>query len=379
MFVFVLIGWANLILKAQKVLEVKDLCYTEEYVARVRVTKTVNIESLSFMDKLKFVQKEYVQTHHEYLNEDGFITHDIGYVSSKNMYPNWYTPPVLTRIDQNGIKSFFDETDPNLPDGWAGSVFFDTTIGEYKTDPQTGDKYFEQEYTARAGSSYLKQDSIVKSVGLFNGNVYKYPDGATLNAFGALGYTILVEGDILTVKDSADIFIWQDAPEKIFLHQKINGTNPIETTKMYYSYHEEYADYFVSKVFTVTPGVFDNGDCYDVVTKTTYTYTKNCGQGNGKVKSKMTRHLSGNSNSEHEGLLSVYPNPASGKLHLTIPVSSFASVLKVTDLSGNILLQRKIAAWADSYELNMDNFVNGIYLLKVQQQNNFFSLKFIKQ
>lgn len=83
--------------------------------------------------------------------------------------------------------------------------------------------------------------------------------------------------------------------------------------------------------------------------------------------------MSINETKENVQLL-VFPNPSSGKF--IIDVSSFQTkntLLEVTDMTGKIILKRLVDGPLD--ELDLSGFGEGIYLLRIHQDNQIFTQK----
>jgi hypothetical protein len=76
--------------------------------------------------------------------------------------------------------------------------------------------------------------------------------------------------------------------------------------------------------------------------------------------------------------ISVYPNPATDVLNININNSSFKnSEVVVYNISGVEVLKTNMAN--SSAQLNIENLSNGVYLVKVTNQNGFNkTVKFVK-
>jgi hypothetical protein len=65
--------------------------------------------------------------------------------------------------------------------------------------------------------------------------------------------------------------------------------------------------------------------------------------------------------------LSVFPNPSNDYINLNLQGYEGASVLKIVDVLGNVVLEEKVTS---SKKINVSNFKNGVYILTVQGTNN---------
>jgi hypothetical protein len=372
LFLFVTICCALNAQSSSSLQNITNICYDEEYTERIRVTGELNSSTLTILDKLKFINKKYEQKHHEYLNASGYATHDRAFMAHENMFPKWYSPPMLIRNDESGITSYFSTTNEYLPDGWTGGVFSETEHGAYISDGETGHKYYQEDYSTLANHYYVAHDTLVKSIGFLYQFVFKSPDAMDLIQMGNEGYQTSTVGDIITAQNESTILLW-DLGQMAFVTQLIEGNRAVKTTKSYFTYYEAYDDYLLSKTITVVPETFENGDCYETVSETIYTdYSSGCNDSSALIKSneESSNTVSG---------LSLHPNPASNSLIIQIPLRDRPSDIKLSDLSGKVIVQRRIQANSTQYELNISNLPMGIYIVKMQQGGEIFSSKFIKQ
>lgn len=370
---FLIVYFLSLVMYAQKE-TFESVCYTKEHKESIRVTSELDISTLSFLDKLKFVEKEYIEVHETYINDEGYVAQDITTKSHMNMYPEWYAPPSRIRIDQEGIKTYVSNTHPLLPQNWEEDYLIDPFYGEYLTDAETGEKYLFQAYTDIDLEHYQLMNSVMQSSGGVENLTYKIPDATQLNNFRQEGYSVIEENGTTTVKDDTKILIWKDG-EKAVIVQVIEGDILQNTQKMYYEYVDEYDDYLITKMTTNTPSVFDNGDCYEMVTETIFSkYANSCESKDEKAKPQEQASLV---LSQED--LAIHPNPASDMLNIVIPNSNQPSILTIVDISGSVLLQRTLNNKISNYEVKVNAFPSGMYMLKVQQGAQIYSSKFVKK
>jgi len=88
--------------------------------------------------------------------------------------------------------------------------------------------------------------------------------------------------------------------------------------------------------------------------------------------------LTGIENTEHQGV-SIYPNPTTGKIVLLFsPDFGNRKLISVSNLMGITLFS--IAVYSDSqYELNLSDYHQGIYFLKIQNAEKTFIFKVVKE
>src|SRR5690606_12669216 len=99
---------------------VDNLCYTESFIEKIKVSTQINISSLTLQDKLRFTEKTFVKDHHEYVKTGNYPVHDIKYLHWSKIFPQWYSIADLIRIDESGTRSFFVSDNQYLPGGWSG-------------------------------------------------------------------------------------------------------------------------------------------------------------------------------------------------------------------------------------------------------------------
>ena len=78
------------------------------------------------------------------------------------------------------------------------------------------------------------------------------------------------------------------------------------------------------------------------------------------------------------GTLSVYPNPASEKVKITLPDNKGGYTLALFDLNGNRILTRHITGGESEYTLNVKSLASGAYILSVFNDEHVYTGKVIK-
>jgi hypothetical protein len=73
-----------------------------------------------------------------------------------------------------------------------------------------------------------------------------------------------------------------------------------------------------------------------------------------------------------ELICNIYPNPTNGLVYIDIPNQAIQSI-KVYDLQGQ-LIKETIES-----PINLSNYANGTYFIKVQAKQGIYSYKIIKQ
>lgn len=75
---------------------------------------------------------------------------------------------------------------------------------------------------------------------------------------------------------------------------------------------------------------------------------------------------------------SLFPNPAKSELTITSKVNNLPTALEIYDISGRFIKAKKTST-IDDLNINVSNLSNGLYFIKIKQDNTYISLKFIKE
>jgi len=98
---------------------------------------------------------------------------------------------------------------------------------------------------------------------------------------------------------------------------------------------------------------------------------------NGSLVGKFSKFISGNplSISEINNYpVSIYPNPTKDVMFVKTPLDAS---IKVVDINGKEI--QSLTAKTLNTEINMSNFVKGIYFVEVKTANSFITEKIIKE
>ncbi len=86
---------------------------------------------------------------------------------------------------------------------------------------------------------------------------------------------------------------------------------------------------------------------------------------------------------EEENLLSLhlYPNPNTGEFTLELPIVATEKMkLRVTDLTGRVLMEKQAAIGSPTQQLEMNQIANGLYFIQVVQEGRVIGVeRFVKQ
>ncbi len=353
---------------------VDNLCHDEEFTERISVVTDFESSTLTILDKLKFRKKKYVKKHHEYFAAVDYATHDMHFVSHENMFPEWYSHPSTIRSDETGTKSFFTSQYENLPDGWTGGIKSETEHGEYIDNTRTGEKYLSQPYSQKATEAYQSWNQKVLSEGFLTKYTFYYPSNSDLEAMQSEGFDVSSTEGIIAAKNTSIIMVW-DVVKKVFIRQFLESNTLVKTVKTFYQYNEEFNTNLIFSVVTITPGTFENGDCYETISYTRYSnYSDRCDDRYSDSRSDKSENEISQSDA-----LKVYPNPANDIINITVPPTKLKTSLQISNVNGEILVQRQIVDGLSSLSLDIGEFPSGIYSITCIQGKDNYTSKFVKQ
>lgn len=124
---------------------VENLCYTESFSEKIKVSRDINLTTLTLTDKLRFVEKSYVKHHHEFLKEGKLPVHEVTWRQWEKLFPKWYKVADKIRIDESGIRSFFTSKNEYLPGGWSGYTYTTEEHGFYGSGDMPGGTFLSPE------------------------------------------------------------------------------------------------------------------------------------------------------------------------------------------------------------------------------------------
>lgn len=339
------------------------LCHDTEFQESIRVSSFINTETLNITDKLRFTKRKYLNKHYSYINSRGFASNETSFVGHENMFDKWFIHPIKIETDELGIKTYLDPK----------SSLVKTDKYGITTDTRLGYTYSYKAHSKKWNLYYEIHNKLVNTIGYLYKYVFAPPNTETIKTLKDQKYTITSSKNITTAQNVSEKIIW-DTELKMYAIQYYNNGKVVKTVKNYYTYYSEFNEYLLSKVESITPEVFSNGDCYELVNETFYNnYSSNCTT-NIKNRSIEKQILS-----DTDEQLLLTPNPALDEINITIPKSEFDAILKISDLNGNILLSRKIKAKDRSCKTDISNFPAGMYIVSINQENNQISSKLVKQ
>ena len=118
-----------------------------------------------------------------------------------------------------------------------------------------------------------------------------------------------------------------------------------------------------------------------LTTGTTYDFyiQGDCGGENISDWSNVFTHTMGTIGiSEFNGQLQIFPNPTNGKIEIRNVQMSGNTEVQVFDIFGNILINNKISANSSQITLNLSDFANGTYIIRVNDGTNIWNGKVVK-
>jgi len=344
---------------------VDNLCFTITSREHIRVGYEVNTNTLTTIDKLKFINKEVTQNTHEYIS-NGSVTKDLHFVSHTNMYPKWYNRAYLIRTNTEGVFSYFNEDNQHYKGGWTGGLIQDNELGEYIKDPRTNETYMR---TSVKSSEFDTYQENAKINGFLGNYVFYVPSQQEIQILESQGYEVDYESTTIVIKKNDISIVW-DLEEHTQTYQVFSDNILIYTKVIYYSYNTVFQEYMTSKKIIATPSTFNNGDCYTHIKETVYSnYSTEC--------NAYSRNSTESTNDEKE-IIHVYPNPANEMVNIDTENFKSGKVI-ISNLKGETVTLRTINPKNPIMVVNTQTWKSGIYLVTIVEGNKKYSSKFIKQ
>jgi len=342
-----------------------SLCYDMSYTQKIRTTSLMDLNTLTFVDKLNFKSKEYNLKHHDYLDANSNYINDVSFISHKNMFPLWYVHPYLIRTEKNGTKSYFSTENKYLDNGWEGGHYSKTDHGEYITDARNNNKYLNQTHSSIGVDLYTRVNNNINLYGVLYRYIWKYPKSSSILILENQGYNVISTSNMITATNSEMELVW-DIVNKTFTQKVIENGIVVKTKHTIYSYVSSIQQTVKTKEIDMKPEVFENGDCYDLIQTTLYSdYSYNCNISQRSI------------DNEEKSEISLYPNPAHDKINIQLPCEECGPYkIMVSTITGEVVKLRSYQQFNGS--LNISDIPVGIYILTVKTSTDEYLLKFVK-
>jgi hypothetical protein len=351
--------------------KVSDLCYQEEDVQFITVPEDFNFDKLESFEKLKFGKEEYTRKYHKYIDQTENAVQDIIFISQKDRFPQWYQHPDVIRSNSEGMRSYFVTDSEYLPDGWVGSLISETQHGQYVQDDRTGERYLETPYSEIGLESYIEWNRDALSFGFLLDRVFKVPTADEILNFTLDGYTVLNTDELLTISGNDEVLKW-DVTNQVFSKTIYEDNVLQQDIKKFYKLNETFGLPLLSGALTTTYKRFISGQNYQLIeVKVVSGYDTDCVT--GKIASRSVE------TEAKELSLELYPNPVEENLTITIPNNELSSTIRITTITGETFLERKIDIGNTNTLLSLKGFPAGVYIVQVKQAHEIYSSKIVKQ
>lgn len=346
-----------------------NLCYTESYVEKIKVSTQINTSTLTLQDKLRFTEKTFVKDHHEYIKTGTNPVHDIKYRNWSKIFPKWYKVADLIRIDENGTRSFFITNNQFLPGGWSGNTYTTTQHGYYGTGERQGEeRFYHQDHTTQSMTAYNLQKQSIEIFGYISKFRYFYPSTQILTKFSQQGFTVIQNANLIQVNNSEVRITWR-LTEKTIIREHLVNSTVVKTIITKYKYFETVGQDLKYKETEITPDVLENGDCIEIVAETTFDdYNTYCANGVAFRSSEKSVKMDE---------VRVIPNPASDIISLIIPEVDGVSKVSIISTTGQLMYSGVSIDSPSQIDLSL--FPAGLYLVYVIQGIKSYTSKFVKQ
>jgi Secretion system C-terminal sorting domain len=344
---------------------VENIRYKTSVTERIKVNKEVNLKTLTFNDKLLFIEKKIVHNHSEYLNDNLNPVHEITYISSNNMYPKWYVPAEKIKIDETGVTSFIKNNEL-LKNGWVGAnVDFINPLNKYYKDGET--KYTKEEHTPFGLEFYNAGKEIINEMGYLANFKFTYPDNAILEVLAANNFQVNSNTSYITISNEKLKNRW-DLVNKTIKIEFLNNSLIEKTLVTKYVYNDFFQQYLKSTVTESIPGYFENGDCLEHLKITNYS---EYGQNSNNYELRKS-----NPNAIID--LKIIPNPANDFITISIPSHDIPTKITISTITGRLVKEINISPNVMYQKIDINDFEQGVFLVSMVLNNQLITSKFVK-
>lgn len=346
-----------------------NLCYSESYVEKIKISTQINTTTLTLQDKLRFTEKTFVKDHHEYIKTGSYPVHDIKYRNWTKIFPKWYKVADLIRIDESGTRSYFITNNQYIPGGWSGHTYTTTQHGYYGTGERKGEeRFYHQDHSDQSLTAYNLQRQSIEIFGYISKFRYFYPSAQILTKFTQQGFTVIQNTNLIRVSNSEVRITWR-LSEKIIIREHFVNNTMVKTIITKYKYFESIGQDLKYKETEITPDVLENGDCIEIVAETTFDdYNTNCSN---------EFEISPREKNVNLSELKIVPNPAFDIISLNIPQVDGVSDISILSTTGQ-LMHSSVSQNSPSL-IDISFYPTGMYLVNVIQGSKSYTSKFVKQ
>jgi hypothetical protein len=346
-----------------------NLCYTESFVEKIKVSNQINTSTLTLQDKLRFTEKTFLKEHHEYIKNGSNPVHDIKYRYWTKIFPKWYKVADIIRIDESGTRSYFITNNQYLPGGWSGHTYTTTQHGYYSTGERQGEeRFYHQDHTTQSLTAYNLHKQSIEIFGYISKFRYFYPSAQILTKFSQQGFTVFQNTNHIQVSNSEVRITWR-LTEKTMIREHLVNSTVVKTIITKYKYFETVGQDLKYKETEITPDILENGDCIEIVAETIFDdYNTNC-----------TNEVAFRSSEKSVKMdeVRVIPNPASDIISFIIPTVDGVSKVSIISTTGQ-LMYSGVSIDSPS-QIDVSLYPAGLYLVNVIQGTKSYTSKFVKQ
>jgi hypothetical protein len=346
---------------------VHQLCYTESYVEKIKVTTQLNTASLSLQDKLRFTEKTFLKDHTEYLKKGKYPVHEVKYRAWTKIFPKWYRVADIIRTDETGVRSYFTSDNQYLPGGWSGHTYSSTENGIYSTGDGPGEgRYYHENHTGLSATAYQLHKESVAVFGLLAKHRFFYPTPQMLTILSKQGFTVVSTKQLIQIS-SPEIRITWKLTEKCIVREYLRQQNVIKTIMTRYKFVESIGQELKWTETEISPDFLENGDCIEVIGETTFcNYSLDCA---GQTDFRT------NDNEGQYEQVKIFPNPARDLMTVILPENDEAWTISIRSSSGTLVYSGSALSML---QIDVSQFASGLYMIIATQGTQTFSSKFIK-
>ena len=351
---------------------IENICFDENFKERIRVTTSIDVTTLDVLEKLKFRTKTLNKRQREYRKTTGYPVRETTIRSWSKIFPKWYTVADRFKVDETGSYSYFITHNRLIPGGWVGSTDYIPEVGTYGTsETGKGERYYHVPFSSLQFEGYTEHTETVEKVGLLYKYRWTYPSVQMRTEMMRQGFTVTVNTRYIRA-ERHDVVITYYLDKAVIVMEYYEQQKLVRKVTSIFKYFEQLEQYLIWKTEEIEYETFGNGTCYEVVMETIY---ENFGFECIEDKDEdVTFRNSAVVNSE----FSVFPNPASDLINITLPSFKGRSYISVANSSGQQLNDMFVTGNETAVQMDISMLPSGIYFVHVTQDEQTYVKKFVK-
>lgn len=351
---------------------IENICFDENFKERIRVSTSVDVTTLDVLEKLKFQVKTLNKRQREYRKTTGYPVRETTIRSWSKFFPKWYTVADRFKVDETGSYSYFITNNRLIPGGWVGSTDYVPEVGTYGTsETGKGERFYHVPFSNLQFEGYTEHTETVEKIGLLYKYRWTYPSVQVRTELMRQGFTVTVNTRYIRV-ERHDVVITYHLDRATIVMEYYEQQKLVRKVTSTFKYFDSLEQYLIWKTEEVKYETFENGACYEVVMETIYeNYGFDCLE---EKDEDLSLRNSGKINTE----FSVFPNPATEVITISLPEFEGRTFISVVNASGQELNHMFVSGNESTAQMDISTIPSGMYFVHVTQDDQTFVKKFVK-